>query len=167
MRMASEKKRACGGCTLCCFVFEVKTEDGVLTKPQEWCKNCLVGSGCKVFDTTVPAVCEQWNCAWLEGMGTEDHRPDRTQVVMHWRLGKLGRTLEMLEGTPGALSSDYAKQVTNDFAVRQRVPVIHFHADGRRQYVVMEGIVISEKEKAEFEREKIEIIFLPEQIQAS
>ena len=167
MHMASEKKRVCGECTLCCFVFEVKTEDGVLTKPQEWCKNCAVGSGCKVFKTTIPAVCPQWDCAWLEGMGTDEERPDRTQVVMHWRLGKLGRTLEMLEGTPEALSSEYAQRVTYEFVVRRRVPVIHFRASGKQQYMVLDSVGFSEKEKTEFEKAGVEIAFLPEQTQVA
>lgn len=72
--------RICGSCTLCCKLMEISE----IEKPVgEWCGFCSVGNGCRIkYHAERPKSCGEFNCLWLQGIGTEDMRPDRSKVVM-------------------------------------------------------------------------------------
>ena len=86
LAMAATKPRnQCGNCTLFCKTVGVEE----LRKPLgEWCPHCLVGKGCKIYDTR-PAECRQWDCMWLSGaFGDQpDLPPDRCKVVCGYQAG--------------------------------------------------------------------------------
>lgn len=57
--------RVCGDCSLCCKVFDINRPDEGLVKPgNTWCKDCLPGTGCGIYETR-PPVCAEFKCAWL------------------------------------------------------------------------------------------------------
>jgi hypothetical protein len=77
--MSDEKvRRSCGGCTACCkalWVASLKKSEG------HWCKHCKQGVGCKIYAKR-PEECGSYQCSWLQGLGEEHERPDKTGVVI-------------------------------------------------------------------------------------
>lgn len=104
--VAKSSGRTCGDCAACC-----KTH-GVLeiAKPQGvWCTHCHGHRSCAVYSTpTFPRECADFRCAWLDGAGDEEDRPDRLRVVETREQVRLrGYRLiwhTLLEVTAGALS---------------------------------------------------------------
>lgn len=71
------KARPCGSCTMCCKLIGVGPP---LNKPMNrWCKHCIIGKGCKIYDTR-PEECKDFYCGWKYGIGTT--RPDKCKVVI-------------------------------------------------------------------------------------
>jgi uncharacterized protein len=75
-------KRTCGGCCLCCKLFEVQE----LIKPRDtWCRHCVIGVGCGIHPDW-PKTCNDFFCLWrderLAVALPDDVRPDRCGVVL-------------------------------------------------------------------------------------
>jgi hypothetical protein len=79
-RDAEAYQRACGSCSLCCRVLGVAELD----KPEgAWCQHCTKSAGCAIFGQAErPLPCRTWTCAWLDGAGTPDDRPDRSGWIV-------------------------------------------------------------------------------------
>ncbi len=71
--------RTCNGCTLCCKVMEI---DELAKPPQQWCPNCAVGSGCKIYSSRPPS-CAVFTCGYLSMPGLGEHwRPSKCKMVI-------------------------------------------------------------------------------------
>lgn len=157
--MAEESKmRACDGCTLCCFTHGVRTLRNTLKDAFEWCKHCAIGQGCKTYDDR-PSACRKWRCAWIEGMGTKENRPDKTQVVLEWAYLRLGRTLIMVGATSDALDSNYAREIVLEQA-RLGVPVLREDTARRQELVFATGSVVDPSVRNLAQKEGVEIVFI-------
>ncbi|TSC63466.1 MAG: hypothetical protein Athens041674_98 [Parcubacteria group bacterium Athens0416_74] len=152
-------KRACGGCTLCCFTYDVRDDGKQITRSFDWCTHCDIGLGCKIHETTQPSVCAQWLCAWRDGLGSDDERPDKTGVVPEWRYTRQGKTLVLIGSTSDSLESDYARNLTKTYAKR-RVPIIHMHPDGRKYFVYEQDVLVDADVAMSAKREKVGILFV-------
>lgn len=152
-------KRGCDGCTLCCFTHGI-TIDGFLTfkKAFQWCKECTEGQGCAVYVNGRPSVCEGFLCAWLEGLGSEEDRPDKTGVVPEWRNTRFGRTLVIFGRTDEALKTPYAKELVARY-VSRGAPVACFSPNEKR-ILLREGAIVEESLLRKTEEEKIEIEYI-------
>ena len=78
--------RACGTCTLCCKLFDIRELD----KPQfEWCKHCEIGQGCKIYNTR-PQECRDFICSFLvdSSLG-EEWFPSKSKIVVTNDTGAL------------------------------------------------------------------------------
>lgn len=73
-------KRTCGGCTACCKTHAVHS---MYKRAWEWCLQCKIGDGCRIYNTR-PTDCENFQCAWLLGVGGPDYRPDKIGVVVDY-----------------------------------------------------------------------------------
>ena len=60
------QNRKCGDCNLCCKLPYTKFK-----KDYEWCSNCEIGVGCKIYETR-PQVCKDFSCLWQKGMIDEE-----------------------------------------------------------------------------------------------
>lgn len=75
----------CGSCNMCCFLPGIKDPE-LEKKPNTWCANCKIGSGCQIYDSR-PKVCRDFKCLWLiskeqDPVATPDNmRPDRAKVM--------------------------------------------------------------------------------------
>lgn len=71
--------RECGGCTLCCKVYDVPALD----KPAgTWCRHCRPGQGCGIHETR-PAQCRSFHCLWMtQGWLGPEWKPDRSKIVL-------------------------------------------------------------------------------------
>ena len=85
--MADEARntRSCGGCTLCCKVYDVP----VLEKPRgRWCGHCAPGRGCEIHASR-PEFCRDFQCLWiLDTRLGDEWRPDRAKFVMSYLAEK-------------------------------------------------------------------------------
>ena len=78
--MSVAKQRVCGSCTACCKTPDLNTPE--YYKPQGvWCKHCAIGQGCKIYDKR-PLDCQNFECEWLKGYGSEEERPDRFHIIL-------------------------------------------------------------------------------------
>ena len=78
--------RACGTCTLCCKLFDIRALD----KPQfEWCKHCDIGKGCKIYETR-PQECADFVCGYLTDPSLgEEWFPSKSKIVVTHEAGAL------------------------------------------------------------------------------
>ena len=130
--MSEERtERACGGCTMCCFTHGVENVDNEYKKAESWCKHCDIGRGCRVYQTR-PQDCVTFTCMWLRGIGAEEHRPDKTGVVLNSVvIPELPTALVMTGTVAGALESDYATRLAMTY-VGRGIPVLREHCGGQR-----------------------------------
>ena len=85
--------RKCGDCIVCCVYLRINDPElnkpGMSHCPHVWAAEpevpgkrvCYNGEGCKIYDKR-PVVCAGYTCAWLQGHGEEEDRPDRCGVLM-------------------------------------------------------------------------------------
>ena len=74
--------RECGSCGACCTVMRINE----IQKPVETrCPYQREGVGCcSIYDTPKkPKGCSDFECEWLGGLGTDEHRPDKLGVLMY------------------------------------------------------------------------------------
>lgn len=74
--------RDCGSCGSCCTVMRINE----IQKPVETrCPYQREGVGCcSIYDTPKkPKGCSDFECEWLRGLGTDEHRPDKLGVLMY------------------------------------------------------------------------------------
>lgn len=105
--------RQCGPCSLCCKVMEVPE---IEKRRGAWCLSCRPGTAaaCTVYKTR-PRSCSDFRCLWLGGAFDDEHRPDKTNLVLvPYGDGStvraifdvtLGREVPLViahEGSPGA-----------------------------------------------------------------
>lgn len=118
----------CGTCTACCRVFDIPQ----LEKPAgEWCHNCAIGKGCKVYETR-PTVCVEFECLWLQSQQRSDPgealplalRPDKCKVVFGPSTDPNVMAALTMPGTPTAWRRkdvraliDLLVRNNNDYAV--------------------------------------------------
>ena len=71
--------RSCAGCTMCCKIMGIAE----LSKPRnQWCPNCDVGKGCKIYDER-PQSCRDFDCIYLLDGTLADHwKPSRSRMVL-------------------------------------------------------------------------------------
>ena len=102
------QSRSCGGCTLCCKVYEVP----VLTKPKgKWCAHCSPGKGCAIHMTR-PEFCRDFQCMWiLDAKLGDEWRPDRAKFAMSYHAEKSMLAVTVDSGAPHAWKREpyYAK----------------------------------------------------------
>lgn len=75
-------KRSCGECTECCRVRAVDAGGVLATKKPAWtpCTHCT-GTACAVYENR-PPLCRAYKCLWLLGLGPDDARPDRSNLLV-------------------------------------------------------------------------------------
>jgi len=71
--------RECGGCTLCCKVYNVVA----FGKPAgKWCSHCKPGQGCTIHDD-LPSECAAFDCLWKTMPALPMHwKPDLSKMVL-------------------------------------------------------------------------------------
>lgn len=122
--------RECKNCSACCDALAVsELQKDVFTPCVHQCKS----GGCSIYPTR-PATCKAWTCGYLQGIGSDDERPDQTGVVLDPHPGSgFTRIMQMSEVTDGALSTPYALRVKNDELSRGSV-VLFLSKDRKRAF---------------------------------
>ena len=70
--------RGCGGCTVCCTVLAIETEE-IRKASGAPCRHCA--GGCAIHQTR-PQVCRDYHCAWRTlPILSDAWRPDRSGVL--------------------------------------------------------------------------------------
>lgn len=108
--------RSCGGCTACCKTHAVP----VIDKPAgSWCTACIKGKGCGIYEYR-PQPCQTYKCAWLEGVGSDEERPDRSKIIVDYEEFALSgfKTFRVWELQPGCLASPYGVRVCQHYLAR-------------------------------------------------
>ena len=116
--MSVAKQRACGSCTACCKAPSLNTPE-YYKPPGVWCKHCAIGRGCKIYDKR-PRDCQNFECEWLKGYGSEEERPDRFHIILDHAIRDTdvsvsadvcspGEIFQLWEVTEGALESRRAR----------------------------------------------------------
>lgn len=139
--MPVPKQRACGSCTACCKAPSLSTPE-YYKPPGVWCKHCAVGQGCKIYNKR-PRACQNFECEWLKGYGSEKERPDRFRIILDHAIRDTdvsvsadvcspGEIFQLWEVTEGALESKKARvmQITKEKA-REGLCVAHIPLRGQ------------------------------------
>jgi hypothetical protein len=118
--------RACGPCTVCCTVGEVPE----LSKPA-W-QTCVhvCATGCAIHGRA-PQVCQTFECGWLQGIGLNSDRPDKSSIfVSNITDDANGRFNVVMELKPHAIWLS-GRSVVVDLAQRTVVPIIVVESGAR------------------------------------
>ena len=75
---AEPGERRCGACQVCCEVKAITTE---LNKPQWSLCPHQCTAGCEIYDRR-PMDCQDYSCEWLNGLFSEEDRPDRSGLLI-------------------------------------------------------------------------------------
>src|SRR5271169_6051545 len=79
--------RQCGDCSLCCKLLPIRASDDKTDAfpfdkpPGEWCKHCMPGQGCKVWNTGLPRLCQNYACMWKKGLLPENCKPNKIHAI--------------------------------------------------------------------------------------
>ncbi len=114
MELPQIPKRVCGECNACCKPFtieEVGKHDG------GWCSKCDIGHGCTIYNDR-PLACRQFTCAWLNGLGNDNLRPDRFGIMILVENFMLGtRRVDIVylwETIPGTIELPIIQKMIED-----------------------------------------------------
>jgi hypothetical protein len=131
-------ERTCGGCTACCKTHAIREEG--FNKPEgEWCTHCEIGKGCGIYQAR-PTSCQVFKCAWLEGFGTDEHRPDLTQVVPDVRnTREVGWAIHLFAVSEDALETELVQQLTFH-TLQVHTPVMHVPLEGNPTLYLPAGV---------------------------
>ncbi len=130
--LALVEDRSCGSCTACCTHLAIDSTE--LQKAQhEECAH-LVDKRCDVYATR-PGLCRTFRCAWLEGVGNAEARPDRSGALLFVAGGTDGKPfLSSIACREGALDEGTAvRAALNELGYA--MTVIMVHRDGRKQAI--------------------------------
>jgi Fe-S-cluster containining protein len=88
--------RDCGTCVACCVAPEIpgtgsawKQPCPKLEGPEVSASACAGEKNCTIYADR-PNECVEYNCAWIEGYGLEEDRPDRCGVLIDKRFDVQG-----------------------------------------------------------------------------
>lgn len=134
-------QRQCGECHACCIAPEVES----LKKPDwERCKH-LKESGCNIYGNH-PQDCRHYYCGWMQGLGDDEHRPDRIGVMFSLLTSEIiGDHVIVHELEEGALKKVWVhEQIKN---LGNKLPVFKVLPNGSRRLLVATSDRWSEIEK--------------------
>ena len=120
-------ERSCGGCTACCKthgIFELQKI------PGKWCPHCQVGNGCRIYSRR-PQSCQVFRCMWLKGLGSPEHRPDKTGIVPEIKMiPGIAMAMIFYEFVEGSLNSEFTRKWTlNNLRVGNCVAHVHLRGN--------------------------------------
>ena len=169
--LGADMTRTCGECRACCVAFGVH-DGGVNKEPGKPCHHLRPApttTACEIYEER-PASCRAFRCFWLQGMGHDDDRPDRTGVVVGAQVtafsgdprvrapGVVGRLLDsaaaktgnlvamvVTETTAGSFGAEARRLVD---AISAAAPVFVMFRDGRRKLLGPAPVVAAMTEAA-------------------
>jgi hypothetical protein len=69
----------CGGCTLCCKLIDIPWMN---SPAGEYCRECEINKGCKIYNTTLPKDCKDYQCAYAQmDKCSINLRPDKCGMI--------------------------------------------------------------------------------------
>lgn len=85
-------------------------------KAGEVCHHlCSAGYGCRIYADR-PLLCSNYRCAWLQGRGAEEDRPDLSGVLVESRDTQFGWSLVAKAASPGGTDNlDAIRRLAGDF----------------------------------------------------
>ena len=83
--------RNCEDCNMCC---KLPSKPNI-KKDYEWCSNCDIGVGCKIYDKR-PKKCKDFYCLWKIGTFPRNLKPNKVGFfgTMDNELSKISQDLE-------------------------------------------------------------------------
>jgi hypothetical protein len=143
----------CGGCTLCCKLIDIPWMD---SPPGEWCRECIPGVGCKIYDDGISNDCRYYKCAYndLDNPSIE-LRPDKCKIVFENVDGSI-----LLGTMHPDYNESYKEKIIKDqveILLKNRISVVFtsstiteslvFPVQGREISEVWETLIVRWKEK--------------------
>ncbi len=131
--------RACGPCSFCCFIAEIRPLD----KPAHaWCRHNAPGGGCSIHASR-PDVCRNFQCIWTFAALLDDRwRPDNCRFMM--RSGPAEElVIEVHPDFPDAWKQEPFFGQIKTWATRRAQPIkpVLIRSSGRVYVVFPEGEV--------------------------
>ena len=97
--------RDCGDCQVCCEVMSVQA----LAKPANTPCMHQCKSGCAIYGKR-PKECKSIRCGWLDGVGDEDQRPDKSGFMLYSTLvPNFGVQVIAVQSAPNTFQSEDVK----------------------------------------------------------
>ena len=122
--------RECGQCNACCIVFDI---DEMQKKAGDRCER-LCPTGCSRYDDR-PSECRAYRCAWLNGVGDDDMRPDLLGVVIDARSAGKHRIASAMEVWAGASKEPRARAAIDAIASGGAAVLVQSPRAGRLEVV--------------------------------
>ena len=115
--------RTCSSCDVCCVVAAVPEIDKPPLEPCPLLRPSPDGCCSVVGESGRPSICRSFRCAWLEGVGTDDDRPDRIGAMFSVNRTERGRIGLALESEPEAILNE-ARDMAVAFVRGHAMPLV-------------------------------------------
>jgi hypothetical protein len=90
----------------------------------EWCEECDIGKGCKIYDTTIPEKCKRYQCGYAQMEKIKSSlRPDRCKVIFE----KVTDDIFLGLMQPFSQMQDVVKEQVNVFLQQGYSVMLHSH----------------------------------------
>ena len=128
-------ERTCGDCVACCAYWRIEELNKppmndckyvTLTKPSKKGSIFLTGSSkngnCSIYNKR-PKACQEYRCAWLDGYGEEEDRPDKS-LIMFDNKHNIENAYQARPLAPGQESVIKGKEVIERMSKSLNTPII-------------------------------------------
>ena len=92
--------RTCGECTACCVAPSLAELDKPEGAPCPELRPENKGRSCNIYGER-PSACSGFRCGWLQGQGSDEHRPDRLGAMFVFQDTEAGPVFVLYELRPG------------------------------------------------------------------
>jgi hypothetical protein len=121
LKLVDGPDRSCGSCSVCCTHVAIAQLDKPARVP---CNHLEDGKGCQIYSSPErPEVCHGFLCAWIQGLGAHDDRPDTIGVMLSIQQVDDGRFALALEIEHGAVVGKASSMIA-EVATQTKLPVI-------------------------------------------
>ena len=149
----ADSQRACGSCSLCCFVLRVDEIGKLGGHP---CVHQRDPDGCGIHPTR-PGICRAYRCLWLSGGLRDSDRPDRLGAVLDLVNQGSVAWLAVRQAEPGAFDrSERLREIAQEFrsSLPVRITDVGAPLDADRPYRVL----LPDGEEQRVTGDRVEII---------
>lgn len=141
--------RSCGSCYACCVWLGI---DELKKWPGQSCKHLTGNNGpehrCDIYPSR-PAACQKYRCCWIEGLGSDDMRPDKSGLLLtpynsNLSSGPLFITIVVIdEAKAGTLTTGYLNQYIESLLKLgcDEIRVVNYKTKGRNVIHFLNGEV--------------------------
>jgi Fe-S-cluster containining protein len=130
--MSDKTERRCRTCTACCTILEIPGFKKAMERCQHLGRLPNGMEGCTIYATR-PQPCRDFICAWMQGYGSTQDRPDKLGLMVTSEHAfddqgnidqEVGEVAKVYETRSGASAGERAQKLYTDIVDRKKALVI-------------------------------------------
>jgi hypothetical protein len=112
--------------------------------PCKYIKTSDCGS-CKLYNKPeLPLTCKEYNCAWKQGWGNDDDKPNKNNIMITDNIIENQRYFTCIELEHNAIFTHPAKDMIDEIVTKMKIPMIVSKYGKRPPYDTGDYVIIHE-----------------------